>query len=192
MARALTILFTFMLAACASSPKPMALPGKQKAELEAYSVVAVTDPAFQPVRGQTISWLSDVVFVGAKEETSAEETAMTMIHADIEQALLRKGYAIADGVSVDYRVLAVVQAGDDTLAADMRELFRLYPSLGSESQRQKGMMVIVVARPGSVQALWRGAIKVFVDDSNTLSPEQSRARIKLAVAKVMASMPKAY
>ncbi|AFU99407.1 DUF4136 domain-containing protein [Simiduia agarivorans] len=184
-------LATLLLSACASqqAPQPDA-QAKEKADLAAFSVVSVTDPEFKPNRGDTISWTADVVFVG-EEETAEDSQGVELIQADIEKNLTRKGYTLGHGVDVDYRIIAVVQVGDEKLSEEMRELFRLYPSLGRDSQLHKGMLIVAVARPGSVQALWRGAIKVFLDEDHLLSDEQRRARLDLAVQKVMSSMPKA-
>lgn len=180
-----------LIGGCASqtAPAPDA-NAKEKADLAAFSVVSVTDPEFKPSRGDTISWISDVVFVG-EEETAEDSEGVELIRADVEKNLTRKGYALSQGVDVNYRIIAVVQVGDEKLSEEMRELFRLYPSLGRDSQLHKGMLIVAVARPGSVQALWRGAIKVFVDEDHLLSAEQRRARLDLAVQKVMSSMPKA-
>lgn len=179
------------LGACASQQSPQSdAIAKEKADLAAFSVVSVTDPEFKPSRGDTVSWIADVVFVG-QEETAEDRQGIELIQADVEANLVRKGYALGQGVNVNYRVIAVVQVGDEKLSEEMRELFRLYPSLGRDSQMHKGMLIVAVARPGSVQALWRGAIKVFLDEDNLLTAEQRRARLDLAVQKVMSSMPKA-
>lgn len=182
-------LSALLLSACASQ-KEAPVNASEKADLASFSVVSVTEPSFKPERNERISWVSDVVFVG-EDDASQNQKAIELIRQDIEQDLVEKGYALAEGVDVDYRILAVVQVGDEALSEDMRELFRLYPSLGRDSQLQKGMLIVAVARPGSVQALWRGAIKVFVDEEGMLTPEQQRARLQLAVQKVMNSMPKA-
>ena len=180
-----------LLASCASNQEQQAdIKDKERADLAAFSVVSVTDPEFTPNRGDSVSWISDVVFVG-DEETEEDREGVELIRRDIEKNLAQKGYSLGQGVDVNYRIIAVVQVGDEKLSEEMRELFRLYPSLGRDSQLHKGMLIVAVARPGSVQALWRGAIKVFLDDHHMLSAEQRRARLDLAVQKVMSSMPKA-
>ncbi|BFM10019.1 hypothetical protein R50072_01720 [Simiduia litorea] len=191
MTRFIAIFAILLLAGCATEPEKKQASSKEKVDLAAFSVVAVTDPTFKPERGESISWVSDVIFAGSNDETPQDEAAIALIQADIEKSLTTKGYTLGHGVSVDYRVLALVQVGTEELAKDMRELFRLYPSLGQESQLNKGMLIVAVARPGSVQALWRGAIKVFVDEDHLLTPAQQKERLALAVKKVMASMPKA-
>ncbi|MDN3638155.1 hypothetical protein QWY82_04945 [Simiduia curdlanivorans] len=191
MTRFIALIAMLLLAACASEPEKDQTASKEKVDLAAFSVVAVTDPMFKPARGDTVSWVSDVIFAGSKEETPQDEATVALIQADIEQSLTGKGYTLGHGVGVDYRVLALVQVGTEELAKDMRELFRLYPSLGHDSQLNKGMLIVAVARPGSVQALWRGAIRVFVDEDQVLTQEQQKERLALAVKKVMASMPKA-
>ena len=191
MTRFIAIFAILLFAGCASEPEKKQASSKEKVDLAAFSVVAVTDPTFKPERGESISWVSDVIFAGSNDETPQDEAAIALIQMDIEQSLQAKGYTLGHGVSVDYRVLALVQVGTEELAKDMRELFRLYPSLGHESQLNKGMLIVAVARPGSVQALWRGAIKVFVDEDHLLTPAQQKERLALAVKKVMASMPKA-
>lgn len=179
-----------MLAACASDPKPTSTVEKEKADLSAFSVISVTDPAFQPNRGETVSWISDVIFVG-QDDSQDDQRTIEFVKADVSEDLELKGFSVGGGVDADYRVIALVQVGDEQLSEEMRELFRLYPSLGRDSQLHKGMLIVAVARPGSVQALWRGAIKVFLDDHHVLTPEQRRMRLRMAVDKVMASLPKA-
>lgn len=189
--RLMVVSLLMPLLACTNAPDKAQVPVKAQSNLAAFSVVAVTDPIFKPTRGETISWVSDVIFAGTKEETSQDQATVALIQADVEQSLISKGYVLGNGVEVDYRVIALVQTGSEELANEMRELFRLYPSLGQDSQHNKGMLIVAVARPGSVQALWRGAIKVFLDDEDVLTLEQKKQRLALAIQKVMASMPKA-
>lgn len=191
MLRTFYVIVLLLITACASEPKQDTQPKKENVDLSAFSVIAVTDPLFKPERGQTISWVSDVIFAGNNDETPEEEATMALIKANVESGLVGKGYQISNGVDVDYRVLALVQVGEEELAQEMRELFRLYPSLGGDSQKNKGMLIVAIARPGSVQALWRGAIKVFVDEDKVLTLEQQNARLNLAVQKVLSSIPKA-
>ena len=191
MQKLISALFVMMLAACSSQPQePTTSEAKERADLAAFSVVSVTDPTFSPSSGETVSWVSDVVFVG-KEQTTEDLAGIAMIKQDVEANLSGKGFQLGQGVDVDYRIIAVVQVGDEKLSEEMRELFRLYPSLGRDSQLEKGMLIVAIARPGSVQALWRGAIKVFVDDHHLLNDQQRRQRLQLAVRKVMSSLPKA-
>lgn len=190
MQRLIIFCLTLLVMACAAKTKAPSPADKTQADLAAFSVISVTDPAFQPNRGETISWVSDVIFVG-QEETPEDLQTIEFIKADIDEDLALKGFQLGEGVNANYRVLALVQVGDEQLSTEMRELFRLYPSLGRDSQLHKGMLIVAVARPGSVQALWRGAIKVFLDDDQVLTPAQQRQRLRAAVDKVMASMPKA-
>jgi hypothetical protein len=189
MLRLIVLGLTLFTLACTTAPTPPPA-STTSANLSAFSVISVTDPEFSPSRGETVSWVSDVIFVG-REETASDQQAVDVIKADIGADMQQKGYRLAEGMNVDYRVVALVQVGDEQLSEDMRELFRLYPSLGRDSQQGKGMLIVAVARPGSVEALWRGAIKVFLDDEGLLTTEQSRQRLRHAVGKVMASLPKA-
>lgn len=179
-----------LLAACAGSPDSHEQADNHLDELAAYSVVAVTDPAFEPSRGDRISWVSDVIFVGNPNQ-EAPVALEQQIRTDINQQITAKGYTLAQGSDVHYRVVALVQTGSEQLSEEMRELFRLYPSLGNASHTEQGMLIVALARPGSTQALWRGGIKVFLDQDRQLTSEQRKQRLQLAVAKVMASMPKA-
>ncbi|MBB3166860.1 hypothetical protein [Simiduia aestuariiviva] len=190
MQRILLLSLTLLVMACASAPKQSPAPTKTPQELSVFSVISVTDPDFKPRSGDAISWISDVIFVG-DGETPEDVHATAAIKSDIGAVLTRKGYQLVEGMAVEYRVLALVQVGDEKLSEEMRELFRLYPSLGRDSQRHKGMLIVAIARPGSVEALWRGAIKVFVEDEHELTPAQQRTRIQQAVGKVMASLPRA-
>ncbi|UTA48182.1 hypothetical protein L1F30_01250 [Simiduia sp. 21SJ11W-1] len=179
-----------MLAACASEPKQTPPLKKEQADLSAFSVISVTDPAFKPEPGNTISWVSDVIFVG-QDDAQDDPDMLEFVKASVSENLSVKGYRMGEGMNADYRVIALVQVGDEKLSDEMRELFRLYPSLGRDSQLHKGMLIVAIARPGSVEALWRGAIKVFLDDHHVLTPEQRLLRLRMAVNKVLASMPKA-
>lgn len=190
MTRFIALLMLVAVWGCSSTPPPQKVEQPTAKELSAFSVVTVTDPDFKPLRNQTISWVSEITFVGG-EANSANEKLLTQMKSEVEQSLVGKGYRLDNGPGVDYRVIALVQINDEAIGAEMRQLFRLYPSLGHDSQRNKGMLIVAVARPGSVQALWRGAIKVFLEGDGQLSPEQQNIRIKLAIDKVMASLPKA-
>lgn len=179
-----------LLAACAGNPEPQAQKSRQLDELAAYSVVAVTDPAFAPSKGERISWVADVIFVGNPNQ-AAPVALEQQIRNDINQQISARGYTLASGPDVHYRLVALLQTGNEKLSEEMRELFRLYPSLGNASQSEQGMLIVALARPGSTQALWRGGIKVFLDEDRQLTDDQRKQRIQLAVAKVMSSMPKA-
>lgn len=158
-------------------------------ELSRISAVAVTSPGFELPPNASLSWRAKVIWLQAEDIPPDRQLNESTIQRAIEKQLVEQGYSFAGSNSLaDYALVAAVVLGDSVEGKALKELARIYPSLGQVSQTlDKGTLLVGISRPRSPHILWRGAVQVFLAEE--ASPELRTKRIESVMRSLFATLP---
>lgn len=168
---------------------------RYSSDLGASSAVTVSDPNFKPASNEPLSWYKDVIWIGEFAE-SKDGLDKAFIQLSISKNLRAKGYQLED-TSSDYMVAALVLLGAVKDHPEVQSLVKLYPDLSASVRgRDKGTLIVaILPRAESPQeggkSVWRGAMQILLAKEGELPIEARKQRVESAVARLMASIPKA-
>lgn len=175
-----------ILCGCQAPPKSTISVGDQFIPVSAVSV-AHSGFAIHP--GDTYTWRTELLWVG-DDEDSPYRQALTRLAIDkeVDRQLAERGIQRVDSGEADFALVGAVRIGEGTDDPAIRELARLYPSLGNVSLTlETGTLMLALSRPGSPVVMWRGAIQTFI--SGEFSPEERRERLQAVVRSLLNSLP---
>lgn len=164
-------------------------------ELGVSSAVAVTNPNYKPASNEPLSWYKEVIWVGEFNEVP-QGFDKSFIRESIDKNLKTKGYRVVDS-STNYMVAAVMLQGAVADHPDLQALVKLFPDLsGSFRGRERGTLILAILprieQPqDGLKSLWRGAIQLLIAKEGELPVEVRKQRVEMAIARLMASVPKA-
>ncbi len=188
----LLLLSSSILWGCSHQPAPdnRSLPP----ELAHASTTVASMPNFRPDASTTFHWQQDLAW-GTTGQSASFDANKLLVQNQIGIELRRKGYQVKRGglhSGNDYLLYAAVVTDSYKNADDIMAFFKLHPDLGQESTRyEKGTLIVAAVRPGAQQASWRGAIKAFVDPTQSLPAEVRATRLERLVQRLMSNIPKA-
>lgn len=179
------LFLTLCLSSCAGRQEPTLA----EREFIPVSAVSVTQPGFAVKQGDTYAWRSEMLWIGQDAEGPYRQ-ALTQLNIDreIDRQLAARGLHKVAVAEADLVLVAAVRIGEDDDGAAIKELARLYPSLGGVSQTlERGTLLVALAHSGSPVVLWRGAIETFI--SGDVEPEKRRARLEVIVRSLLNTLP---
>ncbi|MEH6567797.1 MAG: hypothetical protein V7709_01895 [Halioglobus sp.] len=180
---ALTALIALVLIACSGSPT-----APKPDPLSQSSAVSVAMPDFKTSDDTTLRWRSQLIWVDDPE--GQFERRADMLQNSLQVEFERKGYQfVGPNEQATYDVLAVAVLGDLKDQTEIEQIFRLYPSLASNSQGYTpGNVLVAIAPIGTTHIVWRGALEVFSNPG--MQPiEVVQKRMQWAARALLASIP---
>ena len=185
LAVAAALLSTLMLGACNDQPTVPEIVDS----LPRVSAAAVSQPYFQAEAGQSLSWRSEVLWVGNDGADGYRNTLTDLdIAREVEAQLTEQGLRFSSEPETDYTVIAVVVIGEPEDNAALRELARLYPSLAQVAYTlERGSLMLAVGHPGSPVTLWRGSVQTFI--TRFLPHDLRQERLSRAVRSLVKTLP---
>ena len=183
----ITIISAFLLAGCLSQSLP-------EERLPEYSVISVQLPGFKPQRGDTVSWLNDLIIAGDLS-AEIEDLATVEITARVQQSLSDKGFTFIAPANSRYVLLAALigNMSDELLdeQKQLLELARMYPMLGGGAY-ERDMLILALTTPekvGDGNPLWKAAVEVYSADELNLSKAAKLERLDAAISQLLSTLP---
>lgn len=184
----MALLLSVYLSGCAAPPKPGIKMGDQFIPV---SAVSVAHSGFAVKPGDTYTWRTELLWIG-DEQDSPYRQALTRLSIDkeVDRQLAERGLQRVDKAEAEFALVGAVRIGEGTDDPAIRELARLYPSLGNVSVTlETGTLMLALSRPGSPVVMWRGAIQTFI--SGEFSPQERQERLQAIVRSLLNSLPAA-
>lgn len=159
-------------------------------ELPKVSAVSVAKSGFTVNPGETISWRSEILWVGDNSLQEYRRVLTQMdIQGEVERQLQEAGLQFVASTQSEYTLTGAVIIGESPEGVALEELVRLHPSLEPLSQTlEKGTLLLALSHPGSPVILWRGAVQTFISPDIPL--EQRKLRLQAVVRSLINTIPK--
>jgi len=167
-------------------------PSKQGAESRASSVVAMTLPEFQLLPGDPVSWYADILWIDPQQLLSGRPAMRGQLKKEIRTSMADRRYRFVKQGEAKYEVFAAVVLGDFSTAEEKRlnAFFNIDPTLRTNSDRYpEGTLLMAIGERDNPQALWRGAVKMFILGSDVLDVT-AQQRLKKYVNLLVESIPR--
>ena len=167
-------------------------------EAREFSVVAVTNPKFNPQPGTKFAWFSTLIW--SSELVTENNSQGQEIIGILESQLLERGYQVVNNTNdADYIIGAAVADGDSELTHELTQFFRLFPSLGqSRMHHDKSTLYVGVINAEELplvqdpnanpEVLWRSSIQAYILGEE-LADDIKHQRFQVFGRKLMASFP---
>ncbi|WOJ98528.1 hypothetical protein R0137_08135 [Congregibacter brevis] len=180
-------LSALLLTGCLSQSLP-------EERLPEFSVISVQLPGFEPQRGDTVSWLNDLVIAGDLS-AEVEELATVEITSRVEQRLSEEGFIFVAPANSQYVLLAALIGNMSNELLDeqkqLLELARMYPMLGGGAY-ERDMLILALTTPekvGDGNPLWKAAVEVYSADELNLNDAAKLKRLDAAINQLLSTLP---
>ena len=185
------LIFSFLVSVFFSGCMLQGISSKQGAEPRASSVVAITLPEFQLLAGDSVSWYGDVVWADPQQLLLRSSAVRGQLKDEIQAKMAERHNGFVKKGEANYEVFAAVILGTISTEEKSRlnAFFKIDPTLDSDSDRyEEGTLLMAIGKRDNPQALWRGAVKMFVL-GNDIMGAQAQQRLKKVVDLMVSSIP---
>ena len=188
----LTIIFALLLNGCAQQSERHV-----RSDAGTYSSVAVSQPNFKPMKGQSFAWYGKPVWSDSKMANANTDSQLV---SAMNRQLADRGYRLSnEREQADYVIgMALITEGG-TRNEELAQFFSIFPNLPkSAAGFKKGVIAVGVITPSQVSAsgtapdrqavLWRSALEAFILDE-AIDENQREERIRGFVSVLMKRFP---
>ncbi len=156
-------------------------------ELRTASVVSTRGPGAPLGPKGRWAWMP-----GSKALLTSMQEDARWIEQELKQALIRgmdeRGWRLGGSGAVGAELGFLVTTDRELSDASIASTFGLNPGLaGANTRYGKGTLIVELRRPGSPQALWRGAVQLIADPTQPKKIRQQR--IQSGVQSVLRRLP---
>jgi len=160
-------------------------------EARKISAVSTVSPDFQPIKGQTVAWHSELVIAGKILDEKSDLQFKELITTSVTNAIAEKGYSIVSGKgNADYLIAAAIFM-DDVDISEISSVI-MYPGLvKSVANLEKGSLLVTLGRydKNKMTLMWQGTVNAYVVGDSLSVADRSR-RIENIVASLFRSLPR--
>jgi len=152
----------------------------------------MTLPEFQLLPGDPVSWYADILWVDPQQLLSGRPAMRGQLEKEIRASMAGRRYRFVKQGEAKYEVFAAVVLGDFSTAEEKRlnVFFNINPTLRTNSDRYpEGTLLMAIGARDNPQALWRGAVKMFILGSEVLDVT-AQQRLKESVNLLVESIPR--
>lgn len=157
-----------------------------RAELKELRVVTASDPLIRVSTTDPITWYARMSLHIPQVSNETRQMA-AYLEQEIAAVVEENGFNfLPHKQDSRFQLVALAMIGENDANKKLLQLFKIFPELSNSSELAPGTLIVALVDSASHQTVWRGSVKVFLQ--NEMPIKQRQARAKLAIAKLLKSL----